>query len=55
MFSLKTSQQSSVYRKSFDLTAWGMPFIYMRNSKRPTMNPCGTHHVIFEGGFLTFS
>ena len=29
-----------------------MPFIYMRNSKRPTMNPCGTHHVIFEGGFF---
>ena len=48
-FHWKTRQESSAYRNRFDLTALDMSFTYMRNSKGPRMDPCGTPHVILEG------
>ena len=40
--------KASAYRNRFDLTARGMSFTYMRNSKGPSMDPCVTPYVILE-------
>ena len=51
----KERQESSAYTNKFDLTAWGMPFTYMRNIKDPRLDPCGTLRVILEGSEQQFS
>ena len=45
-FPWKARQESSAYRNRFDLTVWGMSFMYVRNSKSLRMDPCGIIQVI---------
>ena len=41
--------KSHQHIETFDLTAYGMSFTYMRNSKGPRIDPCGTPYIVLEG------